>query len=1193
MSESDLFDAQDDQTHTVDENISGSINGKLMAFKNFLNNPAFINPSGSKTTLIIDRTTGTCYKFPEGRIPTFMTLVNELYVSGVKSCMLMERQLEYSGIMDDFDIKQPKETSQINEEHFLRYCQKKTKLLKEYIDLCDTENGRTKMFKTKIAFIKKIKPTYKDEHKCYGDGFHALIPGVKLRREVKRFLHDKQIEQNDIDFIFGDVKTIDSCEASDIYDKNSCHVPVALVGSKSKPKSEPYKLVAVFDVCIYLDSDDPATIKRADYFLDENKYSHPYELSLNWEKENGAIKKYQCEVKPNYAKFIAVGQQFNEEETVKFQDKTFGALSMLRKNGDIEVSFIKKLLDIINPERANPYDTWWEIVCTLASISHSYKPLAEYFSKKYLTRFDPVKFEADWDRATKMKLTRNIGSLIHIAKSDNPGAYSEVMKTSLLNSLYETIYMPENVGHLSHNAVSKLLKRLLKHKFAFDYPRDSRTGYWYEFIADGEQYTYPGEAWKWRRYANGVRPPSMSRYMSEQLPALLSKTLDKIKENISNSQEEKLLQAYHKNVYNNFRKSIQNMGNNGFKKQVISEAECEFEQTGFSATMDADPNVIGVSNGVLVLPTPKNPHPPELHTGYHGYRVSIFTLVNYYEFNPYDPVTAEILVGVRNLFADDEPDTHNFFMHYWASALDHQPKESIMVIVVGNGCNGKTAIFELVKNALGPYCINPPPSYILDTGLSDADKPSPLTIQFKNCHAANFSEFKEKVSLDLVKIKRFTGGDTMSGRTLFDTVQTEFKPATLMTACSNYDFVIRSNDHGTWRRIIRIEFKIKFIRTWMGEKLNKNSPYERPANASVLNKWTTDKEYTEKFFSCLTYYHEQLMRKYEGKPTKVPHPNIDHATEVFRNEQDTVNNFICLFLVKDMRSDEDRKQAEDATVIDEKEREREEESRTFYKIVDLYNQWYIANDPSAKNNRDIFKNVKSAFENSSLFKYFTRNDSGNYVLESGYRILKMNEKPNSYEKHVAISQGKEYKNTQRAETAEQYLQRIRDEWDLEHKKPEKKEHATDLDDNLAEMYKKDAKVRKSNKDLATLDIQVDTSKNDNLEKYASELKAKLNESQKSRKEDTRKSDAYVLTNLSNSPPLKKISNQEVIEHLARDPDLRKKVNKIADGHTTDSDESGDSGSDNESEGSDAEEGMKSKNIILASKKKKDSDSEDE
>ena len=157
-------------------------------------------------------------------------------------------------------------------------------------------------------------------------------------------------------------------------------------------------------------------------------------------------------------------------------------------------------------------------------------------------------------------------------------------------------------------------------------------------------------------------------------------------------------------------------------------------------------------------------------------------------------------MALRNLFPDDEPDTFNYIMHYLASTLDGHKKESIFMILVGKGSNGKSFLVELHKGAIGEiYGVKMPLSF-LTSRSKDAESATPALMQLKDAHFAYYSESNKFEVLNMAKIKEFTGQETMAGRKLHQDY-INFKPKCHHLVASNNDFEILGTDHGTWRRI--------------------------------------------------------------------------------------------------------------------------------------------------------------------------------------------------------------------------------------------------------------------------------------------------------------------------------------------------------------------------------------------------------
>jgi hypothetical protein len=180
----------------------------------------------------------------------------------------------------------------------------------------------------------------------------------------------------------------------------------------------------------------------------------------------------------------------------------------------------------------------------------------------------------------------------------------------------------------------------------------------------------------------------------------------------------------------NFKKTIQNLGNRAFKHQAIAEAELRFEDPNFAYKLDQDVMVRGVGNGVLVLPK-RIGEKPILVQGFHSYLISKYTKTPYIAFNPYDEKTKEILFTIRNMWPDNEPDSHNFVMSFMASSIDAQIKDSLFVILWGQGANGKSFLMEMHKAALGSLFAVKIDINFLMSRASSAENATPLLMMLK------------------------------------------------------------------------------------------------------------------------------------------------------------------------------------------------------------------------------------------------------------------------------------------------------------------------------------------------------------------------------------------------------------------------------------------------------------------------------
>lgn len=980
---------QDAVNEEVKMRLQENVESIFRTFKEFLSTPTFINNTGDPTTNIVDRYSKKCYCIPTRKIPKFFKFLEITRRKGLKM-MMYEKQAEYSGIMLDFDIKLDHGgDSCVDHTHYYRLCISVISVLLRHLHFNENEIGKRKDIY--VGFTKKPKIIYDAEHDTYKDGIHMLIPGINITRAFKKLIISTIINEQLLEKVFKEVKPHSSTTRSEFLDMNSAHVGVFFVGSASKINTPAYKLDSVYKVQVTTGELDDIIPVRVPNFT-ENNTNICYEFSLNWGKDSskgGVIEKKKYDIAPKLQHLLDqyITKPKSVDEFNADDDKYYGEMSILNLH-DPDMEYIKVLLDILHPKRAEDYGMWFDILCALAHTSPSYKSLGEYFSRKSLEKFNQVIFDKTWDSIVSKKSNKlSIGSIHYWAKIDNPDRYEEVKHRSIFTLLYKKIYDPQVEGNLEHYDIAEILFQVLKNKYVYD--RVNGVSTWFEFILENEPMK-KGEIYKWRSYTD--RPNSLMKYISTILPILFRKVLDRIKNTLDDCNTD--LSKYHYQIYKSFQRSCRMLKNSGFKRAVGSECEQLFERIGFGEMLDSDPNLKGVANGLLVLGKKC-----KLITGYHGYLISKYTEAGYKKMDPTDPVTRKVLIALRNLFPDDEPDTFDYIMHYLASTLDGHKKESIFLLLVGKGSNGKSFLVELHKGAIGTiYGVKMPLSF-LTSRSKDAESATPALMQLKDAHFAYYSESNKFEILNMAKIKEMTGQETLAGRKLREDY-VNFKPKCHHLVASNNDFEILGTDHGTWRRIDYLTMKIKFcdIPTDEYDPLN---AYERIADPTLGSNWTEDNDVLAAYLGILVYYYESLHTNYGGKVRNVPHPHVRRETEKFRNRQDRVNNFLNSTLVK----------CEDHTA-----------EVPISDVVEKYIKWHEVQFPGG--NKDYQRHSKDQIENSKIQSFIKKTRHGNYLR--GYRVLGIGENKSEEEEYY----GDEYEKNDiesmriKPESAEQFINRL-------------------------------------------------------------------------------------------------------------------------------------------------------------------------
>jgi hypothetical protein len=1052
---------------------------EINEFHKFIDNPLFITKNGDKNTNIVDRFTknenneicAKTYNIPEKHIPWMFKLLDLCRRQNLLM-MVYERQMEYSGFMIDFDIYQSTKTDYLKPETIKAIVRIILDSIIKYINLAkpnasyDNKNvdsdGKV-IFTIYVAVTKKPEVKFIKDKNCYKNGMHILIPGIKITREVKRFILRNFIQEDVFNHIFKRHNVAAEYTTAMFVDKDSAHVPVYFLGSSTKLNSPAYNLAHILKTDIYIEDieQDNVTISEIEdcmnLFEIDNKRTQivlVHELSINW--ESNIIKKYEYDIKESYIGAINITNKELGDIPNDNNEQEYGELSSLNLH-DPEAKHIENLLNTLNIKRSIDFNLWFRVLCVLAHTSKSYKPLAEKFSMKCPEKFNKQKFEQIWEQAsiqTEKKLT--IATLYHWARLDNPTEYERVMNLSLLRKVNQRIHAEYKEGDLNHHDVAKILYECQQNKYVCD------DGIWYEFILEGEPTSIDGEVCKWRRNTTKGAPYSLEIYISEILPVILQKVLNSISNKIDNSAGDSKL-PYLLLVKNNLKSVYKQLGNSPFNAGVARAAERVFSRRGFINNLDTDKDIMGVGNGILKLG-----NKIEFINGFHPYNISLSTNVKYKPFDPFNPKTKALLIAIRNLFPDDEPDSFEFFMCYVAKTLDGHIKESLLLMLVGAGSNGKTFIMNLVKETLGMYGVKMPLSF-LTSRSKDSESATPSLMSLRNARLAFYSETSRTEVLNLPKIKEITGQETLSGRMLYGH-QLNFKPVCHHIVTSNYDFEIDSTDHGTWRRLRKLRMKIKFCKPNV-DNYNEKDPHEREANPDFNAAWLDDPEIKSGFLSILCYYYMLLKNKYKGMVENVPHPHIKKETEIFRNREDKINHFISTRIVKlpkvtqSTKKDNDSESDDELVMVD-----NDDEKITMTILIERYIHWHKGLYGEVK---EQGKHLISQFQNSRLGEYIKDNKIESYLI--GFRFVNSDNILNKGEilfMDLIMNDKKTKKPIKvKKESSEQYYNRICDEYNKEVKRAEKelerknktelakvKTNINNLSDNKPSSYKTSSKT---------------------------------------------------------------------------------------------------------------------------------------
>jgi phage/plasmid-associated DNA primase len=138
-------------------------------------------------------------------------------------------------------------------------------------------------------------------------------------------------------------------------------------------------------------------------------------------------------------------------------------------------------------------------------------------------------------------------------------------------------------------------------------------------------------------------------------------------------------------------------------------------------------------------------------------------------------------------------------------------------------------------------------------------------------------------------IKQLTSGlDTIEARGLYMAQMEVFYPQFELVLCTNYLMEIKSNDHGTWRRIRVVPFKALFTDNPVHDDPDK--PYQFLIDRTLEERLSGWKEVFASMLVDIAYETQGKVRDCD---------EVMEASNSYRQSQDTIAEFIADQLVVD------------------------------------------------------------------------------------------------------------------------------------------------------------------------------------------------------------------------------------------------------------------------------------------------------
>ena len=390
-------------------------------------------------------------------------------------------------------------------------------------------------------------------------------------------------------------------------------------------------------------------------------------------------------------------------------------------------------------------------------------------------------------------------SIMHWAKEHNRGKYNEIRLNSVDFKIDQMLGKLEDLGGGGNKRKEKYgcgdfdIAEILYHLKKGEYVCVSvKSSVWYMYLEP-----------RWMEIDSGT---TLRKSLSTELRNIMANKATKYMEERSKLNE--ATDTDRITVLTNYIDKLlnisQRLANTQDKKNIMTEAKELFYDGTFLQKLDNNAHLLCFNNGVVDFKQ------KQFRRGVPEDYLSKCTNTDYIPVDPVRDATViqEIKTFMHQLFP--VPELHEYMWEHLASTLIGTAMNQTFNMYIGQGQNGKSVLTSLMEMILGDYKGDVPLSLLTDRRTKIGGL-APELVALKGVRYAVMQEPQKGDRINEGVMKQLTSGiDPIQARAPYMTNMLTFVPQFKLVVCSNEFMEIKSQDHGTWRRIRVVEFMSLF-----------------------------------------------------------------------------------------------------------------------------------------------------------------------------------------------------------------------------------------------------------------------------------------------------------------------------------------------------------------------------------------------
>lgn len=290
----------------------------------------------------------------------------------------------------------------------------------------------------------------------------------------------------------------------------------------------------------------------------------------------------------------------------------------------------------------------------------------------------------------------------------------------------------------------------------------------------------------------------------------------------------------------------------------------------------------------------------------------------------------------------------NFVHRAIGYSITGHTREQVMFLMVGNGANGKTKLIQVLRWLAGQYGIVLPFSTFERTPNGQAQTNDLASLPGKRIIIS--SESNEGVSINEARLKSLVGGGEITARFLHREFFT-FLPVGKIWVATNHAPRVHDDSDGFWRRVLRIDFPVKFEMDLRGSETSKR----RRADQDLDDKLISEMD------GILAWAIQGAKLWYESGLQKPQ--TVLKSTQTYRQDSDPLSDFMTNHL---------------------------EEGPEFELDVDVAYRAYV--NYAREKQLKAYEFLPSARFHARLAKEFQKTQRGRHTFYQGIQLVKGSER---------------------------------------------------------------------------------------------------------------------------------------------------------------------------------------------------------